>query len=56
MIIFLYHFTDCSLLLAILVLLYVFDGPKVIIVAANTWAIGTAFSGILVVVFVLLLP
>ena len=24
-----------------------FNGPKVIIVAANTWAAGTAFSGIL---------
>ena len=39
-----------------LVLPYIFDGPEVIAVAANTWAAGTAFSGILVVVSVLLLP
>ena len=44
------------LLLAILILLYVFDGPEVVTVATGAWAAGTAFSGILVVVSVSLLP
>ena len=35
MIISLYYFTDCLLLLAMLVSLYVFNGPEVIIVAAS---------------------
>ena len=39
-----------------LVLPCVFDGPEVITVAANTWAVGTAFGGILIVISVLLLP
>ena len=43
----LYHFTNCLLVLAILVLLYVPDSPEVI-VSTNTIAISTAaFSGIL---------
>ena len=56
MIISLYYFINCLLLLAILVLPYMFDGPKVVTVAAGTWAASTAFSGILVVVSVSLLP
>ena len=55
MIIFLYYFTDCLLLLAIFILPCVFNSPKVIIVAASTWAASTAFSGIFVVVSVSLL-
>ena len=43
----LYYSTDCLLLLAILILPCVFDGPEVITVAAGTWAAGTAFSSIL---------
>jgi hypothetical protein len=54
-IIFLYYSIDYLLLLAILILLYMFDGPEVIIVAASTWAAGTTFSGILVVISVSLL-
>ena len=46
MIISLYHFTDCLLNLAILVLLCVPDGPDVVTVAASTLAVGTAFGGI----------
>ena len=42
----LYHFTNCLLVLAMLVLLYVPDSPKVVI-AAGTVAAGTAFSSIL---------
>ena len=43
----LYHSTNCLLVLAILVLPYVPDGPEVVI-AAGTVAAGTAvFSGIL---------
>ena len=43
----LYHFTDCLLVLAILVLLYILDSPEVV-VAAGTVAAGTAaFSGML---------
>ena len=41
------YFTNCLLLLAILILPYVFDSPKVVTVAASTWAASTAFSGIL---------
>ena len=51
----LYYFTDYLLLLAILILPYVFDSPKVIAVTASTWAAGTAFSGILIIVSILLL-
>ena len=44
---FLYHFTNYLLVLAMLVLPYVFNSPKVII-SANTVAAGTAaFSGML---------
>ena len=42
-----YHFTNYLLLSAILVLLYVFDGPEIIAVTTSAWAAGTAFSGIL---------
>ena len=43
----LYHSTDYWLVSAMLVLLYVPDGPKVII-SASTVAVGTAaFSGML---------
>ena len=43
----LYYSTNCLLVLAILVLLYVPNGPKVIIIA-NTVAAGTAaFNSIL---------
>ena len=56
MIISLYYFTNYLLFLAILILPYMFNGPEVVTVAAGTWAAGTAFSGILVVVFVSLLP
>ena len=38
-----------------LVLLYIFNSPKVIIVGAGTWATGTAFSGILIIISVSLL-
>ena len=47
-----YHSTDCSLLSAMLVLSCVFNSPKVVAVAASTWAVSTAFSGILIVVSV----
>ena len=40
----LYHFTDCLLVLAILVLLCIPDGPEVV-VAAGTVAAGTAAFG-----------
>ena len=43
----LYHSTNCLLVLAILVLPYVPNGPKVVI-STGTVAVGTAtFSGIL---------
>ena len=42
----LYYFTNCLLVLAILVLPYMPDGPKVVI-TAGTVAAGTAFGGIL---------
>ena len=42
----LYHFTNYLLVLAILVLLYMPDGPKVV-VTAGTIAAGTTFGGIL---------
>ena len=43
----LYYFTDCLLVLAILVLFYIPDGPEVII-TTNSIAAGTvAFSSIL---------
>ena len=43
----LYYFTNCLLVLAILVLFYVPDSPKVV-VTAGTVTVGTAaFSGIL---------
>ena len=48
MIIFLYYSTNCLLVLAILVLFYMPDGPEVII-TANTAAIGVVFSGILLI-------
>ena len=41
---FLYHSTNCLLVLAILVLLYMSDSPKVIIFA-STIAAGTAAFG-----------
>ena len=43
----LYHFTDCSLNLAILVSLYVPDGPNIITITASVFAANTAFSGII---------
>ena len=43
----LYYSTDYLLVLAILVLLYVPDGPKVIITAGTVAAGTTAFSSIL---------
>ena len=43
----LYHSTDCLLVLAILVLPYVPNSPKVIIAAGTVTAGITAFSGIL---------
>ena len=39
-----------------LVLPCVFNGPKVVAVATSAWAAGTAFSNILIIVFVSLLP
>ena len=45
---FLYYSTNCLLVLAILVLLYMPNSPKVVI-AANTIAVSTAFSGILLI-------
>ena len=42
-----YHFTDCLLNLAILVLLCVPDGPDIVTVAANMFTAGTALSGIM---------
>ena len=42
-----YYFIDYLLLLAMLILPCVFDGPEVVAVAASAWAAGTAFSGIL---------
>ena len=43
----LYHFTNYLLVLAILVLLYVPNGPKVVISANTIAASTTAFSSIL---------
>ena len=43
----LYHFTNCLLVLAILVSLYMPDGPKVIITASSIAAGTTTFSSIL---------
>ena len=43
---FLYYFINYLLVSAILVLLYVPNGPKVVI-TASTIAAGTAFSGML---------
>ena len=43
----LYHSTNCLLVLAILVLSYAPNGPKVIITAGTVTAGTTAFSGIL---------
>ena len=43
----LYHFTNYLLVLAILILLYVPDSPKVIIVAGSVTANTAAFGGIL---------
>ena len=43
----LYYSTNCLLVLAILVLFYVPDGPKVIIFAGTVAAGITAFSNIL---------
>ena len=42
----LYHFTNCLLVLAILVLLYIPNSPEVV-VAAGTVAAGTAFGSML---------
>ena len=45
----LYHFTNCLLVLAILVSFYILNSPKVII-SASTIAAGTAaFSSILLI-------
>ena len=46
MIISLYYFTDWLLVLAILVLLYMPDGPEVIVSTANVFAAGIALGGI----------
>ena len=43
----LYHFTNCLLVLAILVLLYMPNSPKVIITANSITVNTTAFSSIL---------
>ena len=43
---FLYYFTNCLLVLVILVLLYMPNSPEVI-VTAGTIVVGTTFSGIL---------
>ena len=43
----LYHFTNCLLVLAILVLPYMPNSPKVIIAAGTITAGTTTFSGIL---------
>ena len=48
-------FTNYSLLLAMLVSLYMFNGPKVVTVSTSTWAANTAFSGILIIISVSLL-
>ena len=42
----LYYSTDCLLVSAILVLLYMPDGPK-IIVTTSTIAVSTTFTGML---------
>ena len=42
----LYYSTNCLLVLAILVLSYIPNSPKVV-VTASTIAVGTTFSGIL---------
>ena len=43
----LYHSTNCLLVLAILVLLYIPDGPKVVITTSTVAADTAAFGGIL---------
>ena len=43
----LYYFTNCLLVLAILVLPYMPDGPKVIITASSIAASTAAFSSML---------
>ena len=43
----LYYFTNCLLVLAILVLPYMPDSPKVVITASTIAASTTAFSNIL---------
>ena len=43
----LYHFTNCLLVLAMLVLPYVPDGPKVVVAAGTVTAGTAAFSNIL---------
>ena len=43
----LYHFTNCLLVLAMLVSLYVPNSPKVVIAAGTVAAGTTAFSGML---------
>ena len=43
----LYHFTDCLLILAILVLLYMLNSSKVVVFANTIAASTTAFSGML---------
>ena len=43
----LYHSTDCLLVLAMLVLLYIPNGPEVVITAGTVAAGTAAFSGIL---------
>ena len=44
---FLYYFTNCLLVLAILVLLYIPDSPKVVITASTIAAGTAAFSSML---------
>ena len=46
---FLYHFTNCLLVLAILVLPYMPNGPEVVIFAGTVTASTAAFSNILLI-------
>ena len=45
----LYHFTNCLLVLAILVLLYMSNGPKVIITTNTVTISTTTFSNMLLI-------
>ena len=47
MIIYLYHFTNCLLVLAILVLLYVPNGLKVVVFTSTVAASTAVFGGML---------